>query len=77
VAGGKFINVYWKAKGGEKLSLPIGIGINKVTLLFDKLPVRYGIEGQYYLIKPDTVGPEWNVRLTAIFTLPNPFMPLK
>jgi hypothetical protein len=71
------INVNWKAKGGEKLSLPIGIGINKVTLLFDKLPVRYGIEGQYYLIKPDTVGPEWNVRLTAIFTLPNPFMPLK
>ena len=48
-----------------------------MTLLFGKLPARFGIEGQYFLVKPDTVGAEWNIRLTAIFALPNPFMPLK
>ena len=71
------INVNWKAKGSDKLSLPIGFGINKMTLLFGKLPARFGIEGQYFLVKPDTVGAEWNIRLIAVFALPNPFMPLK
>ena len=68
------ITVNWKARHGEKLSFPIGLGVSKLTILFDKLPVRFGIEGQYFAVRPDAVGTAWNIRTTMIVALPNPFL---
>jgi hypothetical protein len=68
------ITVDWKARDGQKLSFPIGLGVNKMTILFSKLPVRFGIEGQYFAVRPDAFAPKWNIRLTMIFGLPNPFL---
>jgi hypothetical protein len=68
------ITVNWKAKHGQKLSFPIGLGVNKMTILFGKLPVRFGIEGQYFAVRPDAGSAKWNIRTTVIIGLPNPFL---
>jgi hypothetical protein len=68
------ITVNWKAKHGQKLSFPIGLGVNKMTILFGKLPVRFGIEGQYFAVRPDAASSKWNLRATMIIGLPNPFL---
>ena len=46
------ITVNWNAPDGEKLTLPIGIGLNK-TLFLGKLPVRLGAEYHYNIVHPD------------------------
>jgi hypothetical protein len=63
-----------KAKQGQKLSFPIGLGVNKMTILFGKLPVRFGIEGQYFVARPDAAAANWKIRTTMIIGLPNPFL---
>jgi hypothetical protein len=68
------ITVNWKSRSGQKLSFPIGLGVNKMTILFGKLPVRFGIEGQYFAARPDAASTKWNIRATMIFGLPNPFL---
>jgi hypothetical protein len=68
------ITVNWKAKQGQRLSFPIGLGVNKMTILFGKLPVRFGIEGQYFVARPDAAAAKWNIRTTMIIGLPNPFL---
>ena len=38
-----------------------------------KLPVRVGIEAQYYVVRKDSSGPEWNIRLIFSPIIGNPF----
>ncbi len=52
----------WELSGGDRFTVPIGIGINK-TIQFGKVPVRFGIEYHYSVIQPDdTVGADWDLR---------------
>ncbi|MGB0258515.1 MAG: hypothetical protein ACPGES_07690 [Coraliomargarita sp.] len=67
------IRYNWEADSSdEALTLPIGLGYN--TMIFiGKMPVRIGVEAQYMLISPDSVGQDWGMRLYFIPILPNPF----
>lgn len=66
--GGQPTIVYdWET---EELTAPIGLGVNKVVFL-GKLPVKTGIEAQYYIDRPDAFGNEFKVLLTVSLITPN------
>jgi hypothetical protein len=56
------MQVFWKASGGNKLQLPLGLGGGK-TVRMGKLPIDLWLEGDYYVVTPKTLGPEWLVEL--------------
>lgn len=66
-----FVN--WKAKSGDKLTLPVGIGVNK-TFFLGKLPVRIGAEVYYSAVHPDdTPGTRWAFRFLFVPVVPAPW----
>ncbi len=68
------IRVNFRADGGfeDKVSLPIGLGTIGM-LKVGKLPVRWGVEVQYYLTQPDDLTPEWNFKVFLAPIIANPF----
>jgi hypothetical protein len=63
------ITVNWKADGDNKLNLPIGLGVGKL-FPFGKLPVRFTLEVDYSVVRPDDFSQRWLVRLQMIPVLP-------
>jgi hypothetical protein len=53
--------VDWTADEGERLTLPVGLGVSKAWL-FGKLPLRVGVELDYSIVRPDAAGQEWSLR---------------
>ena len=62
----------WSAKAGERLTLPIGIGIGKMVKL-GKMPVMLMMEYQKSIVKPDHVGNDTTLMLQVNFIIKNPF----
>jgi hypothetical protein len=58
----------WKARSGERWTVPLGLSVAKVVML-GKLPVQIQIGGQYFVERP-TGGPEWNVQLQVTPVIP-------
>jgi len=55
----------------DRLTFPIGIGVDTMIKL-GPLPVKIGVEGHYYAIRPDIIGPEWQLRLIFTPVIPSP-----
>lgn len=55
----------------DRLTLPVGMGVDTLIKL-GPLPVKIGAEVYYYVAKPDSIGPEWQVRLYFTPVLPSP-----
>jgi len=52
----------WEQNSDNRFTVPVGLGINK-TFQFGKVPVRFGLEVHYSIIKPDDiVASEWDFR---------------
>ena len=66
------IFIDWKADGGDKVSFPVGLGTIGLFKI-GPLPIRYGVEAQYYAIQPDNVAREWNFRFFIAPIIPNLF----
>lgn len=66
------IRINWRADGDEKLSFPIGLGTIGMFKI-GRLPVRWGIEVQRYVVQPDDVAAEWNFKLFFAPIILNPF----
>ncbi len=64
------IEVDWKADSDDRWSVPVGLGVQKVVF-FGKIPVKLGLEANYYVMSPDTFGKEWKVKLTVAPIIPN------
>ena len=63
----------WKATSGNKITFPIGMGIN-YTSFWGKLPVRTSLEVDYAVIHPsDVPGSRWVARLSIIPVIPAPW----
>ena len=61
----------WEQSSGNVWTVPVGLGINK-TINIGKVPVRFGIEAHYSVIKPDdVVGSEWDFRFYIIPAAPS------
>ena len=69
---GPTVVVDWEAGSGNKLTLPIGLGITK-TIRIGKVPVKMRFEPQYSVIRPDDFGTEWNFRIQITPVIPSPF----
>ena len=60
----------WGQSSGNVWNVPIGLGINK-TVKLGKVPVRFGIEAYYSVIKPnDVLGYDWSYRFYMIPAVP-------
>ena len=70
---GPTVTFDWKASSGEKLTFPVGLGITK-TVKWGGTPIKMRLEPQYSIIKPDTLGTTWNIRLQFTPVIKSPFM---
>jgi hypothetical protein len=61
-----------KGTKGNKLTLPIGTGVNKVTH-FGKLPIKMSMQYWYYVASPDQFGPQHQIRFTISPVVPLPW----
>lgn len=61
-----------KAAKGNKLTFPVGTGVNKVTR-FGKLPVKLSVQYWYYVASPDVFGPQHQIRLQIAPVVPLPW----
>lgn len=59
------IRINWREDGSDRFSVPIGLGYIDMIKI-GKVPVRVGMEAQYYVHQPDQAGADWNFRI--IFT---------
>ena len=64
------IRVNWEAGSGNKYSVPIGFGANRMVR-FGKIPARVGFEAHWFAVRPDNLGPMWNFRVVVIPVIPN------
>ncbi len=62
----------WEAAGDNKLFLPIGGGVAK-TIRIGKMPLKMAVELQYYVISPDSLGPQWLLTFNLTPAFGNPF----
>lgn len=52
-------------------SIPVNIGFAK-TVVLGKTPLKFTLQGQYYVTRPETIGPSWGVffQVTPVINLP-------
>lgn len=67
------IRIDWKADNfKDAVSLPVGLGTIGMFKL-GRLPIRWGVEFQYYLIQPDDAAPRFNIKIFFAPIILNPF----
>jgi hypothetical protein len=69
---GPTISINWEADSGNRITFPIGLGITK-TIRWGKTPIKFRLEPQYSIIKPDDYGTEWNIRIQIALVINSPF----
>ena len=72
IAGSPTYAYNHKAAKGNKLTLPIGGGANKV-MFFGKMPIKFNLQYWYYVASPDAFGPQHQIRLTISPVVPLPW----
>lgn len=79
------IQVDWERDGSDQFTVPVGLGYIDM-FKFGPMPVRWGVELQYYVMKPDVdkndrfgqsgytpYAPDWNLKLFIAPVTSNPF----
>lgn len=66
------IKINWYADDDDKVSFPVGLGTIGMFKV-GKVPVRWGVEVQYYLTQPDDLASKWNFRVFLAPIALNPF----
>ncbi len=62
----------WSARSGERLTLPIGIGVGKMVKM-GRMPVMLMMEYQKSVVKPDDVANDTTLMFQVNFIIKNPF----
>jgi len=73
VGAGPSITYNHEAESGDRLTVPIGLGVTK-TVRFGKMPVKLRAEVHYSVIRPDSYGDAWNFRLQITPVIKSPFI---
>ena len=61
----------WEKDSDNALSVPIGFGYQNLTVI-NGVPIKYGLELQYYVVQPDDFGPQWNLRFIFVPVVQSP-----
>ena len=70
---GPTILIDFTAPEGEKVTFPIGLGITKTSMI-GKTPLKWRIEPQYTIIRPESLGTKWTLRIQIAPIIKSPFM---
>jgi hypothetical protein len=62
------LSVDWEARAGERVSFPIGPQVGKMVN-WGGTPTLVQLQFQYYPVRPNAGGPQWNVQLQVTPTL--------
>jgi hypothetical protein len=73
IGAGPSITYNWEADEGDRLTVPIGLGVTK-TVRFGKIPAKLRAEIHYSVVRPDTFGEKWNIRLQITPVIKSPFI---
>ena len=73
VGMGPNITIDWNAEDGNKVTIPIGLGVTK-TVRFGNTPWKLRFEPQYSIVKPEDYGTLWNIRIQIAPIINNPFL---
>jgi len=60
----------WEGDSGNRLNLPLGLGISKTSRI-GKMPLRVSAEIQKYVASTDRFGTDWLFKMTISPVLPN------
>ena len=52
--------------------MPIQLQVSK-TVKFGKMPVKFALEANYYVVHSDRLGPEWMIGFNITPVVPNIF----
>lgn len=66
------IKIDWQADSDNRYTVPVGLGYTTMVRL-GRLPVRLAVEVQYNVIRPDSIGGDWNFRLVIAPIIPGLF----
>ena len=72
VISNPLIEYDWEAAADNKLLLPVGAGMAK-TVRIGKMPLKLAFELQYYVISPNSLGPQWLFTFSLTPAFGNPF----
>ena len=61
-----------EAESGNRLTLPLGIGLSK-TLLFGETPWKFSLQYWQYIEQPDNFGPDFQIRFQVAPVVPLPW----
>lgn len=70
---GPSIKIDFNAPPGERVQFPIGLGITKTSKI-GKTPIKWRIEPQYTIVRPESLGTTWTLRFQIAPIVRNPFM---
>jgi hypothetical protein len=62
----------WEGDSGNKLNLPLGVGIAKTTRI-GTMPLRMAAEVQNYVVTTDRFGSEWLFKFTITPVIPGKY----
>ncbi len=68
VGGGPIITANWEATSGNKWTVPVGGGFDKLFKLGNQ-PVKGTVKAYYNVVRPDG-GPEWQLQLKLTWLFP-------
>ena len=63
------MSVDWEAPNGNKVAFPVGLQVGKLPKL-GPLPVKFDVQAQYYVVRPQVNSPKWNLQLQITPILP-------
>jgi hypothetical protein len=58
----------WSAEGGQQWTVPVGVGVSKITLI-GKQPLSIALQYYHNIVQPDNAGSD-QVRMVAAFLFP-------
>ena len=73
VGAGPSITYDHEAESGDRLTVPVGLGVTK-TVRVGKLPMKLRAEVHYSVVRPDSYGEVWNIRLQITPVIKSPFI---
>ncbi|WP_448214067.1 hypothetical protein [Colwellia sp. MEBiC06753] len=61
-----------EAESGQRLTFPVGVGIQKTAILAGR-PWKFGVEYWHYIEQADAFGPDFQIRFTIAPVVPLPW----
>jgi hypothetical protein len=71
IGGSPIPTANYATAADTKITFPINLGVAK-TFMFGTVPLKATVQGQYFLTRPETVGPSWGIffQITPVVSVP-------